>query len=272
LKAALLLADVEPQVASVKAQEAIAAGVFASNADNALLKYDGATTGNSNNVWYTLVFSGRKDYAPAGFFVTTLKDWNDPRLSLYFAKNAANDYSGGTAGIANDYATLSPLSNVWLAATRPADLLDYAETEFLLAEAAERGVTGAGNAEAHYKAGIKASITAWGGNETDAETYVNNETAIQYSTAQWKKRLGYQLWFAFADRGWDAWTVIRRLGYPDIDVDSPPTSATGQLPQRLSYPSVEQTSNARNWAEAVAKIAGKRDVAGAKLFWETSHE
>ncbi|MDR0542047.1 MAG: SusD/RagB family nutrient-binding outer membrane lipoprotein [Dysgonamonadaceae bacterium] len=267
LKAAVLIAKADAQTASAKALEAVATGVFAANSDNALFKYDGAVTGNSNNVWYTLVFSGRHDYSPAQFFIATLQQRNDPRMDLLFAKNAAGGYSGGIAGQDNDYTALSPLSAAWLDPKRPVNLLDYSEAEFLLAEAAARQIAVGGTPEEHYKKAVKASILAWGGSETVADDYLN-EPSIQYATATWQEQIGYQKWIAFADRAWDAWTEIRRLGYPDIDVISPPVGAQGKLPQRLVYPSSEQTSNSVNWKKAVEQIQGGKDVVSVNLFWK----
>jgi hypothetical protein len=267
LKAALLIYSVEPQLAKTKAEQAIAAGILESNSDNALFKYDGAVTGNSNNVWYTLVFSTRRDYSPTQFFIDRLEQANDPRLGLLFAKDISDGYSGGKAGEGNDYTALSPLSATWLTQTRPVNLLDYAEAEFLLAEALERGITVSGTAKEHYENAIKASIVYWGGDATTADNYVSTEPAIQYASANWKEKIGYQRWIAFADRAWDAWTEIRRLGHPDIDALSPPTGAESNLPQRLIYPTAEENSNSANWTNAAAKITGGHDVVSATLFW-----
>jgi hypothetical protein len=269
LKTALLLADVEPQAASAKALEAVAAGVFTSNNDNALFKYDGANATNSNPVWQVVAqTASNKNLSPAGLFISTLTQLHDPRLSLLFTQDAGGSYSGGTAGAINNFDDLSKFSAFWLNSKLPVNLLDYSEAEFLLAEAAARGIAVGGTAEEHYKKAIKASILYWGGNESAAESYIATEPAIQYSQPNWKQLIGYQQWIAFADRGWDAWTSIRRLGYPNIDAVSSPVDASGTLPRRFNYPPVEQTSNPDNWAEAVAKIAGKQDVTSVKLFWK----
>ena len=87
-------------------------------------------------------------------------------------------------------------------------------------------------------------------------------------TGTWRQKIGYQKWLAFANSNWDSWTEIRRLGYPDLDVVSPPIGANGNLPLRLTYPSAEQTSNPTNWAAAVKALPGGQDVVSAKLFWQ----
>jgi hypothetical protein len=271
LKMAMLLADSDPATASKKVQEAIATGVFTSNADNAIFKYFASPTSSTNPIWQALVNSGRHDFVPANLLLNTLQNWNDPRLPLYFTKAPDGTYKGGIPGGGNAYVGLSTFSAQWLATTYPDDMLDYAETEFLLAEAVERGMAGvSGTAELHYDNGITASITFWGGSASDAATYLLQPT-VAYSTAtgNYKQKIGYQKWIALANRSWDAWTDIRRIGYPDINNVSPPIGAASLLPLRFYYPTSEQTANPINWAAAVKAMTGggTSDDVATKLFW-----
>ena len=270
LKLALLIADVDPATAATKVQEAVTTGVFAANTDNALLPYDASAVVNSNPIWQDLINGADLHYySPAAYFITTLQSWNDPRLPLFFTRDPSGGYSGGIAGAGNTATTLSSFSTQWLAATFPGDILDYSETQFLLAEAVERGIAVGGTAEAHYDSAVTASILDWGGQRTDAQTYLA-QPAVAYSTAAgtWRQKIGYQKWLAFANRNWDSWTEIRRLGYPDLDAVSPPIGAISNLPLRLTYPPAEQTSNPTNWSAAVKTLPGGQDVVSAKLFWE----
>ena len=268
LKMAMLLADTDPSTAGKKVQEAVATGVFTSNNDNAKIVYQSSPTGNTNPIWQAVINSGRHDFCPGGLLVTTMNNWSDPRLPLYWTKAADGTYKGGVAGASNSAPLLSTFSAQWTAATYPSDLLDYAETEFLLAEAVERGfLTGGNTAEQYYDAAITASIAFWGGSATDASTYLANP-AVAYTTAagDYKQKIGYQKWIAMVNRGWDAWTDIRRLGQPNIDVVSPPIGAISPLPKRFYYPLKEQTANPANWAAAAKTINGG-DVVTSKLFW-----
>jgi hypothetical protein len=268
LKMAMLIADVDPATASQKVQEAVATGVFQSNADNALFGYQSSPTGNANPIWQALINSGRHDYCPAEFMVSTLIGLNDPRLPLYYT-TISGAYKGGIAGSGNNYVTLSTFSNAWLVATYPGDLLDYSETEFLLAEAVERGFPAGGTAASYYGNAVTASIEFWGGSASDAANYLV-QPAVAYATASgtYRQKIGYQKWIAMANRGWDAWTEIRRLGYPDINTVSPPVGAITPLPLRFNYPLAEETSNPINWAAAVqAMSGGTSDVVTTKLFW-----
>lgn len=268
LKLALVIADVDLATATKYVQKAVAAGVFQSNADNAVLAYEASPTTNTNPVYQALVISGRHDFSPADLIIDTMLSWNDPRLPLYFTPiNAV--YSGGVPGAGNGYVNFSQLSSQWLGATFAGDLLDASETNFLLAEATERGIVAGKTAEVYYDSAVTAAITYWGGSESDALTYLT-QPAVAYTTAAgtWRQKIGYQQWIAYANRGWDAWTSIRRLGYPNIDVINPPVGAQGNLPRRFTYPGAEETSNPTNWAAAVTAVnGGSADVVSTNLWW-----
>lgn len=269
LKIALLIADKYPDLAASKVAEADSAGVFTSNDDNAVLEYDSSSVSTSNPIWQDLIYNANLHYyGPSAFVVNTMKSLNDPRLPFYFTKDPNGTYSGGIAGEGNSSVNLSSFSSKWLSASYPGDILDYTETEFLLAEAVERDFDVSGTAAEHYNNAITASIIFWGGTQDEANTYIA-QNAVNYSSAEgtWRQKIGYQKWIAFINRNWDAWTEIRRLGYPDIDEVSPPVGATGNLPLRFYYPPSEESSNASNWAAAVAALPGGEDVVSAKLFW-----
>jgi hypothetical protein len=266
LKMAMLLADTDPATASKKVQEAIATGVFTSNADNASFTYQASPTGNTNPIWQAAINSGRHDNLPANTLVSQMVAWSDPRLPLYFTTvNGA--YLGGQPGAGNSYIGFSTFSNQMLAPTFAGDVLDYAETEFLLAEAVERGFPVTGTAASHYNAGVTASVLFWGGSATDASTYLA-QPSVAYATAtgDYHQKIGYQAWIAFYNRGWDAWTSIRRLGYPNINTINPPYGAISPMPLRFYYPLTEQSANSTNYHAAVTAIGGN-DAVTTKLFW-----
>ncbi len=265
LKMAMILADSDPTTAGKEAQDAVTAGVFTSNADNANFVYDASAPTNSNPVWQAAIYSSRHDNLPANTLVNYMLSVTDPRLPLYFTQYNGT-YSGGQPGAGNSFIGFSTFSNQMLTQTFPGDLLDYAETEFLLAEAVERGFTVGGTAEQHYDNAITASIEYWGGSASDAATYLA-QPSVAYTTATgtYKQKIGYQQWIAMYNRGWDAWTSIRRLGYPNINALNPPNGAISPMPLRFYYPLAEQTANATNYAAAV-KAMGSDDVT-TKLYW-----
>lgn len=268
LKMAMLIADIDPTTASKKVGEAITTGIFTSSADNPVFNYDASTTGNTNPIWQALVNSGRHDFVPANLLVNTMVGWSDPRVPLYFTKDPNGLYTGGVPGAGNGYGIFSDFTPTIQSKTYPGDILDYVETEFLLAEAAERSFPVSGTAATHYNNAVTASVQFWGGSATSAATYLATPS-VAYATATgtWRQKIGYQKWIAFYNRNWDSWTEIRRLGYPNLDVVNPPVAAQGKLPLRLTYPNNEQVSNSVNWAAAVQALPGGKDVVSAKLFW-----
>jgi hypothetical protein len=274
LKMAMLNAAKDPTTTAKKVNEAIATGIFTSNDDNALFNYDAGAPTNSSPIWNALAFGGRHDFLPANLLVSTMVGWNDPRLPLYFTQlNGA--YSGGIPGTSNGYNSASDFCCVATGSTLyspsfPGDILDYAEIQFYLAEAAAQGFITAGSPIAtYYGKAITASIEFWGGSDVDAATYLLQPN-VAYATAPgatWQQKIGYQEWIANFNRNWDSWTAIRRLGFPNIDVVSPPVGASGKFPLRLYYPPNETTSNPTNNKVAVAALPGGLDAVSAKLFW-----
>jgi hypothetical protein len=275
LKMAMLNAKDDPATTKTKVNEAITTGLFASDADDALFNYDPASPGNSNPIWNAIFYSSRHDFGPAGLLVNTMNGWNDPRLPLYFtefngayvggiAGNPGNTFKGYSDFCCNLNGTLSVLYSPSL----QGDILDYAEVEFYLAEAAAQSFI-SGSPATYYDNAVTSSIEFWGGTPTQATTYLA-QPAVAYATATgtWQQVIGYQEFIANYNRNWDSWTAERRLGYPNINVVSPPQGTTSLFPLRLTYPPNETTSNSANTLAAVATLPGGVDALTAALFWE----
>ena len=161
----------------------------------------------------------------ANTVIDPMKSMADPRLPQYFAKNKDGNYEGGSVGDGNTYSLYSPPSDKILKANFEALVMDYAEVEFHLAEAVERGMNVGGTAAQHYNNAITASITYWGGSTADANAYLARPD-VAYATAagDYKQKIGVQEWLALYNRGFEGWTEIRRLDYPKLDL---PASSPG---------------------------------------------
>ena len=263
LKMAMLNAAHDPATTATKVNEAIATGVFSSNADNALFTYDPASPTNSNPIWNALFYSGRHDFGPSQFLVDTMVSWSDPRLPFYLTESGDTDYIGAPAGDPSDaYGSYSDFccivgNQLLYSASLPGDILDYAEIEFYKAEAAAQQMitNGADVPALYYDSAITASITSWGGSAGAAAAYllepqVNYTTALAAANNNWQTVIGYQEWIANFNKNWDSWTDIRRLGQPNINAVSPPQSPASLFPLRFYYPPNETTSNPTNVAAA----------------------
>lgn len=261
LKMGMTIADADPAKAKATVESAVAGGVFTSNADNAVFHYLAAPP-HTNPVWVDLVQSGRKDFVAASTIVNRVQALNDPRLEAFFTTDAAGGYSGGQPGASSNYATFSKPDEALTDPEAPATLLSYAEVEFFLAEAKERGFNVPGTAAEHYAKAVTASILEWGGTEAEAAAYLLQPGVI-YSSANWKQRIGEQKWIALYNRGWDEWIEWRRLDYPQL---VKATGAVSEIPLRFTYPIPEQNLNTANFEAASASIGGNEVT--TKLFWD----
>jgi len=262
MKMGMVIADVDNATAKA-AVEASDTKAISAAADNALLKYLG-TSPNTNPLYTDIVLGGRSDYIAAKDLMDPLIALSDPRKTLYFGTNNAGDYAGGIVGKVNTFADFSKPSTKVSAADAPLIFADYVETEFLRAEAKERGYAVAGTAEQHYINAITASILYWGGTDADAATYLA-QPAVAYATATggYKQRIGFQKWIAFYNRPFDGWVEVRRLDYPALTL---PVGALSGFPNRFPYPGNEQQLNGTNYTSAAA-IMGN-DKVETKLFWD----
>lgn len=262
MKLGMVLADVDASTAKA-AVEASDAGAISAASDNGLFAYLTASP-NQNPLYVDIVTGGRQDYIAAKDLMDKLLGWNDPRTSGFFSKNNAGNYAGGIVGKTNTFVDFSRAGAKVILPDAPYVLADYTETEFLRAEAKERGWNVAGSAETHYNNAVKSSITYWGGAAADADTYLAQE-AVSYATAagDWKQKIGTQKWIALYNRPYEGWTELRRLDYPKITA---PVGAKSGFPTRFSYPLNEQTLNGANYTAAASAIGG--DVVTTKLFWD----
>jgi len=262
LRLGVTLADAEPARAKTVV-EAAAPHVFESNSDNAVFNYL-VTPPNTNPIWTNLVQSNRNDYVPANTLVNAMNTLNDPRRMFYFTKDPNGNYSGGIYGAGNSFGNFSHVGENITEPDFPAVIMDYAEVEFLLAEAAARGMNVGGTVEQHYNNAITASIEYWGGTAADVSAYLA-QPSVNYTTAAgtWKQKIGTQAWIALYLRGFDAWTSWRRLDYPAL---VKPPSAITDIPVRYTYPSNEQNLNQQNYDQASQAIGG--DEVTTNLFWD----
>lgn len=269
LRMGLTLADVAPDLARSTVESAVASGVFTSNADNATLNYLTAPP-NTNPLYIDLVASGRNDFVAANTLVDVMNELDDPRRQYYFDDNIRDEdtgeviYVGGIYGDGNNYALYTHVNPRITQPDFGGTILDYAEVELLLAEAAARGYDVPGTAESHYEAGIEASIKFWGGTDAEVDAYLAMPE-VAYATAEgdWKQKIGMQRWIALYNRGFAGWLSQRRLDYPVLQ--APPDAVSG-FPVRLTYPIVEQTLNGANWSSASDAIGG--DDVETRLFFD----
>lgn len=262
LRLAVRIASVDAGKAATMATQAVASGVFTSNADNATFQYLDASP-NTNPVWEALVESGRQDFIPANTLVDIMNDLEDPRRTVYFEDNIEEGYKGGAYGATAPYNAHTHLGEIFHQPDTPGILMDYPEVEFLLAEAAELNLAGSpAEAEGHYDAAITASFEFWG---VDGAAAYIAKPGVAYSTAAatWQEALAVQKWIHLFNRGFEAWTTYRKYGFPEMTV--PPISME-PVPRRYTYPIDEPSVNGASYDAASAAIGG--DEKSSRVFWD----
>ncbi|WP_149274823.1 SusD/RagB family nutrient-binding outer membrane lipoprotein [Pareuzebyella sediminis] len=262
LRMAVRIASVDAGKAATMATQAIADGVFESNEDNATFAYlEGAP--NTNPVYVDLVLSGRQDFIPANTHVDILNDLEDPRRAVYYDDNLEGDYVGGEYGQNAPYGDHTHLGDIFHQPDTPGVLMDYAEVEFLLAEAAELGLAGSpSEAETHYNAAIEASFDYWG--VEGVEAYLTKpEVAYNTASSSWQETIATQKWIALFNRGFEAWTTYRKYGFPAMN---PAPISMEDVPRRYTYPVDEPSRNGASYQAAASAMGG--DLKSSRVFWD----
>ncbi|SDS46476.1 SusD/RagB family nutrient-binding outer membrane lipoprotein [Christiangramia echinicola] len=208
---------------------------------------------------------------------SVLTIWNDPRVEVLYkpTQKSINDGSPEYKGLANGQSreTISSkginLNDISLFGAMFRDVPDavngqymqYAEVQFALAEAAERGYISQ-DPEPYYREGIRANFEY-----LDVEVPINyfSREAIALGEDNLTKILT-QKWLSLINNGHEAWFNVRRTGIPPL---KPGTDNLNddRFPVRYLYPESEQATNRMNYEEAAERIG--RDNINSKGWWET---
>ena len=248
------------------------APIFESNADNAVYDFTGVIPNDSP-------VSQQRDWdftrvVPSQLLMQYLLDNNDTRLLAWAdpTDNTIGTDSEDWVGLPNGLSeegmeafnggedNVSVFDRRFLSDQGAADaiLMTYAEVQFILAEAAQRGII-SGDAQTYYEQGVTASFEQWGV-EMPAD-YLTTSQAYDGSLEQ----IIEQKWLASFMVGLEAWHDFRRTGYPTL-TPGPANVNNNLVPSRFIYPSTEQSLNTANYEEAVARLGG--DNINIKGWWE----
>lgn len=283
MRLALRTADRNAAASQAAFEAAVTAGGFTSNADNALFPYGTGT--EANPVYGNRYVDNRNDYCASNTMLDILVAQNDPRLSAFYNPAlATGNWVGEVYGLSEGNGAATPNSQVSqrsdlvLSPDLPGIYMDYASVEFMLAEAVERGWAVGGTAQAHYEAGVGASIEYWttlnGSPATPADiaAYIA-QPAVDYTNAAsgttYKEKIGKQSWIALFNQGTEGWTEWRRLDFGILQLPADGVLDTYQgIPLRIKYPVDEQTLNSGNYGAAIA--AQGPDLQGTKVWWDVN--
>lgn len=223
--------------ANAHISDAIASGVFTSNADNAVQAF-GNTSSEGSPFWSTFMVGRRQDFAANGQFVKLLKGESatnygvDPRLPKMVAPigytgyqvaegaytetsyqdiignpTLLNNYIGEPYGLpsgsqSSSIGETSFMSSNVMKVDFGEVLMEYSEVQFILSELN-------GWDQAHYVEGVKASMQKWGVESADITSYIATLPAAS------KENVLNQKYIALFMQPQEAWCEYRRTGYPN---------------------------------------------------------
>jgi hypothetical protein len=306
LRLGMRLSKVDAVAAKSWVEKAAAGGVFTSNADNAFILHDNtggrATVNRISNIlggewnatdygvtdqskWKNEVFLSKT-------FIDFLKNSNDPRLPFTSrVKSTGNSNASSQIGLPNGYDQIGGNTDisrapgypgsitgystirgdVYLSLTGPTYLLTYAQTSFLLAEAAQRGWNVGGTVAMHYGNGIRAAMKQLKDYNSLADipdAAIDDFLALNpYNAERGMEQINAQYWAASFLDWYETWANWRRCGYPLLQPVNYPGNATGgQIPRRMLYPAAEASANGKNLQEAISR-QGANDFM-TRVWWD----
>lgn len=267
--------------------------VFENNADNAELKYLAAAP----NQWplYGARVGSFDEFRVSKTLTDRLTALNDPRIKVFGrptqtsvtagtpeikgVPNGLSDvdalaYNGGVQGVSRVGYTFACLvcNDNGQAPPDPAApralLMTYAELQFLLAEARQKGMITTGSADTYYTNGINANFSFWqsvvpaayGLDITMPAGYLT-QSSVAYTGTDAEKlaKIALQKWVALYFNGLEAWFDWRRTGMPAI-VPGPSNLNNNKVPIRYIYPLDAQSLNGKNRETAVERQGGTDDL------------
>lgn len=239
--------------------------VFTSNTESAIVKYTTtAPYATPFNTYREFDFNG--DNGLSQFFIDNLKTWNDPRITRW-ASTSAGVYEGIPSGYAKG--NVPPRKSAYLASLMNEPLLgnimNYAELQFILAEAALKGYI-TGDPKPYYENGIINAIAMWG--VTMPTDYLQNDEVKwdnSLLTSIKMNRIFEQKYYTLFFTDFQQWTEYRRTGYPILP-KGPGLANNGVMPARFKYPVAVQSLNKTNYDAAVAGLGGPDDI-NTKVWW-----
>ncbi|MBW8682942.1 SusD/RagB family nutrient-binding outer membrane lipoprotein [Chitinophaga rhizophila] len=257
--------------------------VMTSNAESAILRWTGQGPYTS-----PLINVREQDFRSPGiasFFIDNLSAWNDPRIDIptYGTSNINRwgiaPYSGSYQGIPSGYAPgENPVKKCYFYSntsavslmTEPMTgmMMNYAELQFILAEAAIRGWI-PGSAQTYYETGAQNSITLW-----LPQWAVPIKNFLAAADIEWDDTLSFedkmerihrQKYYALFLVDMQQWFEYRRTGHPILPKGAGLKNG-GVMPARMTYPVYVQSTNPTNYKLAVARQGP--DQISTQVWWQ----
>ncbi|WP_447951442.1 SusD/RagB family nutrient-binding outer membrane lipoprotein [Chryseobacterium koreense] len=272
LRYAMRMAKANPAKAQAFAQKALQDGLMQNNSDSFVVYY-------LPNTYYATTANGnaaaiKYDYKLTDVFVNLLKDSNDPRLSVYAMLpngNTAPEVQKGYKLFESDNTPKPTVSttnhSTYGRYDSPYVHIGYAETRFLLAEAALRGWI-SGSAESYFRDGVKANLqlqAIYGPKGVIDPAKIDSFTAsLPFNASNFNeafKAIHTQMWIMLYYNWNEAFANWRRTNVPNFG-----DAVNNNIARRLVYPQSEWNTNTENVRAAANNMGG--DHAMTKVWWD----
>lgn len=298
LRLALHIVKVDPTLAKAQAEKAGA------NKYGFLEEFDVMEQGDSWSHPLQMI-TDWGDTSMGATIESFITGYEDPRGAKWFTETTdANALAAGRkfmsirSGIdpeTHDKTKYAGISWYGMGKKAPGYIFSSAEAYFLRAEGALRGWANMGGSPKDlYESGVKASFKYWG--VSGAEDYLKSEKvpadyvdfanpAISAKAAntlcpKWDdsasneiklERIVDQKFIAMWPDGLEAWTTLRRTGYPKqlpvVYNGNPSVFKNDDVVRRLMFPATLQKSNPQGYASAVSALGGA-DAGNTRLWWD----
>lgn len=243
---------------------------IAENSQNAIFNF---TDGEPNNFRLARLRIGDfNNFVLSETMEEILADLNDPRVTKLFrpiGTSSLEEFNGLLNGIDASQTSIA-LSEYSLCGTifrentgqLDANFMTGWETQFLLAEAAERGLINA-DAKLMYETGVSQAFEYWG-TELPSDYLVGN-AAYETGGANAIEHIITQKWIANIINGYEGWIEFKRTGFPRLKTISASLN-NDLIPVRMPYPAEEEALNSINYSDAAVKTEG--NSINVKVWWD----
>jgi hypothetical protein len=270
LQLAIKLFKVNPAKGKTDFAKAYNQGFIRDNDDILEYKYL-SENANCNPLYSNNIIDGRWDYWPSATIIDAFKEYDDPRLEVFFTESDSTGYNGIPFAIERDAAVkidASYFAPEFYAQNAPAVLITPSITLLAAAEAAEYGWI-SDNAANLYAEAVTAALEQRGIDDADIASYLANpKVAYKIGGSQTERlaQIATQKWFAsLLQDGMEAWADYRRFGVPDLQL-GPIVTNVDAIPRRRIYDSNDYIANRANYDAAIA--AQGADLVTTRLWWD----
>ncbi|WP_194850010.1 SusD/RagB family nutrient-binding outer membrane lipoprotein [Nonlabens antarcticus] len=244
---------------------------ISSNAENAVFNF---TDGEPNNFRLARLRAGDfNNFVMSETIEEILEDLEDDRINILYRPRANNANGDNFEGLINGIdasSTSVSLADYSLAGTvfrentgmLDANYMTSWETNFLLAEAAQKGIITA-PAKQLYDTGVTQAYEYW--NTVLPANYLATIGAYGANGNDPIQQIITQKWIASIINGYEGWIEYRRTGFP-VFKDVSASLNNGLIPVRMPYPAEEAALNSDNY-NAAANATNDNSI-NVPVWWD----